>query len=152
MKALITDVSMVLLFPSDTNYKGSLNALYKEKSGLSNFKFFDTFRLNTDLLEFYKNLDANIYILTSDAIQDAPELQPYWQSTIHEIFSASKMGTHKSEPVAYEKVLQKLKLKANEVIYVDDNEDNIAAANKVGLVTILYKNNDQVIADIHKLL
>lgn len=152
MKALITDVSMVLLFPSDNSYTGSLNALYKEKSGLSDFSFFDVFKLNTDLLNFYKSLNLKIYILTSDAIQDAPELQQYWQNTIGEIFSASKMGTHKSEPAAYEMVLQKLNLKANEVIYIDDNEENIAAASKVDLVTRLYKNNAQIISDIQNLL
>jgi HAD superfamily hydrolase (TIGR01509 family) len=150
MKALISDVSKVLLFPKDEKYEGSLNALYKEKSANADFKFFDYFELNTELLNFYKSLKgkASVYILTSDVIQDAPELQSYWNGTVDQIFSALKMGTHKSEPGAYEAVLSKLSLKANDAIYIDDNKDNITAAKSVGLNTLLYENNEQARSEI----
>jgi FMN phosphatase YigB (HAD superfamily) len=153
MKALITDVSMVLLFPKDKGYTGSLNALYKEKIIESNNKFFDFFELNLELLEFYKSLSdkLSIHILTSDVIQDAPDLQSYWKGTINHIFSASKMGTHKSEPEAYKKVLSELGLNANEVIYIDDNRDNITAARQVGLNTVLYKDNSQTFIEVNNL-
>lgn len=153
MKALITDVSKVLLFPKDEEYGGSLNSFYKDKSSDPDFKFFDYFELNTELLDFYKTLKdkLDVYILTSDAIQDAPELQPYWNDVITQIFSASKMGTHKSEPSAYQTVLSELSLNANDVIYIDDNEVNIKAAASVGLKTILYGDNTQTISEINKL-
>jgi FMN phosphatase YigB (HAD superfamily) len=154
IKALITDVSKVLLFPKDKEYQGSLNALYKEKASLPNFAFFDFFELNNELLEFYKSLKPNlsIYILTSDAIQDAPELQPFWKDTIARIFSASQMNTHKSNPEAYKKVLSELNLQASEAIYIDDSEENLKASKEMGLTSILYQNNNQVILSIKDII
>lgn len=148
IKALITDVSKVILFTRDEKYTGSLNALYKERLKSPNFNFFDTFLVNTELLNFYKSLSIEVDILTSDIIQDAPELKPYWENVITNIFSATKMGTHKSRPEAYTLVLEKLYLKPDEVIYVDDNEENIKAANTVGLQAILYKKVDKAIEEI----
>lgn len=151
MKALITDVSMVLLFPKNKDYTGSLNSLYKEKVINSTDSFFDFFELNKELLDFYKSLSKklDIHILTSDVIQDAPDLQPYWNGTIDRIFSASKMGTHKSEPEAYERTLSELNLQPDEVIYVDDNSANIEAAKKAGLHTIHFVNNNQTILEVN---
>ncbi len=145
---------MVLLFPKDRGYTGSLNALYKEKIIESNNKFFDFFELNLELLEFYKFLSdkLSIHILTSDVIQDAPDLQSYWKGIINRIFSASKMGTHKSEPEAYNKALAELNLNADEVIYIDDNLVNVEAAQKVGLHAVRYTNNSQVISEINRLI
>lgn len=150
MKALITDVSKVLLFSKDKSYSGSLNELYKEKSSEADFHFFDYYELNTELLNYYKTLKPKlkVYILTSDAIQDAPELQPFWSNVVDKVFSASQMGTHKSKPEAYEKVLSELNMKPEEVIYVDDSEENLEAAKSVGLNTILYVDNGQVMAEI----
>lgn len=154
MKALITDVSKVLLFPKDKTYTGSLNALYKEKINEPNFKFFDYYELNTELLNFYKSLkpELKVYILTSDVIQDAPELQPFWVNVIDKIFSASQMSTNKSAPEAYQKVLSEINLLLSEAIYVDDSKENLNASIEVGLPSILYQNNNQAILDIKNML
>lgn len=152
IKALITDVSRVLLFPKDTIYARSLNELHKNESSKSNYQFFDMFELNEELLNFYKSLrdSLKVYILTSDVIQDDPALQPFWNGTIDKIFSASKMNTHKSKPEAYEKVLQELGLNPQEVLYIDDSNENLNAAKSVGLQTVLYKDNEQTFIDLRK--
>jgi HAD superfamily hydrolase (TIGR01509 family) len=154
VNALITDVSKVLLFPKDKTYQGSLNALYKENSSRDDFKFFDYFELNTELLDYYKSLkpSLDVYILTSDIIQDASDLQPHWGGVIDRIFSASKTNTHKSEPEAYEKVLSELDLLPEEVLYIDDNTDNIQASLSVGLNSVQYENNKQIFESINSLL
>lgn len=154
VKTLITDVSRVLLFPKEKEYGGSLNGLYKEKVLKQEHSFFNYFEVNTELLAFYRSLrkEISIHILTSDIIQDAPELQPFWDKTITSIFSASKIGTHKSEPAAYRAVLSKLAIEANETLYIDDNSENIEAARSAGLQTIRYTDNQQVITEIRNIL
>lgn len=152
IKALVTDVSRVLLFPKDEKYNGSLNALYKERIFEKDFQFFKYFKVNKELLDFYKILNIDIHILTSDIIQDAPELKHYWGGVISKIFSASKMGVKKSDTEVYKKVLGELDLTAEEVLYIDDNQDNLEVAKKVGLKTIWYGNNEQAISEIKKLL
>ncbi|OGM29530.1 hypothetical protein A2630_00870 [Candidatus Woesebacteria bacterium RIFCSPHIGHO2_01_FULL_44_10] len=154
IRALITDVSRVLLFPKDRTYTGSLNDLYKEESLKPNYKFFNYFELNEELLKFYKSLKGrvDVHILTSDIIQDAPELKPFWKDVIGKIFSASKMNTHKSTPDAYEKVIKELNLAPHEVIYVDDSNENLEAAKKVGLQTVLYQINEKSLSQMGTIL
>jgi HAD superfamily hydrolase (TIGR01509 family) len=154
IKALITDISKVLLFSKDESYTGSLNDLYHKNKDSDDFVFDSYFRFNDEFLEFYKLLKdkLDVYILTSETIQDAPEMQRYWEGAISEIFSASKMGTHKSKPEAHEMVLKKINLKPEEAIYVDDDIKNIEAAKSVGLDTVWYKNNEDAMSEINKLL
>jgi len=93
-----------------------------------------------------------VHILTSDIIQDAPELKPFWKDVIGKIFSASKMNTHKSTPDAYEKVIKELNLAPHEVIYVDDSNENLEAAKKVGLQTVLYQINEKSLSQMGTIL
>lgn len=155
IKVLITDFSRVLLFPKDKNYTGSLNDLYKEKVlGNNKSSFFDYFELNKDLLDFYQTLKnkVRIFILTSDIIQDAKEVRPYYDSIVDEIFSASKMGLNKKQPEIYKNVLNEIGFPSEKVIYIDDSEANLIAADSVGLKTILYKSNNDVFLKIEELL
>lgn len=154
IKALTSDVSRVLLFPKDKSYKGGLNPLYKEHMYSEDFDFFTYFKINTELLDFYKDLKKNlqIYILTSDIIQTDPKLQPYWEPVIDGIFSAADMPTDKTNPKTYAYLTSKLGVTPTNVVYVDDNAQNIEAANTIGLITILHENNHDTIEKINRLL
>jgi FMN phosphatase YigB (HAD superfamily) len=154
IKALITDVSKVLLFPVEDAYKGSLNSLYREKRDLTNFDFFEYFKVNEELLDIYRSLLSArpIFILTSDVIQEDSSLKAIWKNFITEIFSAFRLNTDKSKPQAYKLVLEKIGLSPEEVIYVDDNETNIKSATSVGLQTILYKNNKDTSESIKNIM
>lgn len=87
VKAIVSDVSKVLLFTKDENYKGSLNGLYRENKNKEGFRFFDYFRFNTELLDYYNKISGNLdlYIFTRDIIQKDPELQKYWQKVFKNI-------------------------------------------------------------------
>ena len=43
----------------------------------------------------------------------------------------------------YESLLRKYELKAEECVFLDDREDNLETARKLGLQTILYRNREQ---------
>ena len=154
IKALITDVSRVLLFPKDKSYSGGLNALHKEKSSEPDYKFLDYFELNIELLEYYKSLKdkLDLYIFTSETIQDAPELQPDLKLVFKHIFSASKMDISKKENSAYKKLIKEVGLNSEEIIYIDDSQENINAAKQTGLQTILYIDNKQAVSEIMELI
>ncbi len=93
----------------------------------------------------------DLYIFTSETIQDDPELKPDLKPVFKEIFSASKMSILKKETSAYKRLIEEVKLNPNEVIYVDDSKENINAAKDTGLQTILYTNNNQTILEISKI-
>lgn len=145
-KILLSDVSFVLLFPKDPEYTGSLNGLYREHKDEVNFNFFDYFKVNTELLDIYTQYASNEarYIFTSDAIQDDPALQKYWQHVFTQIHSAKKMGVEKNDPKAYEVLLQTIQASSEDVLYIDDKKENVEAAQEMGISTILYGSNEEV--------
>lgn len=152
IKAIVSDFSRVVLFPKDKKYAGTLNQLHKDLSLQSNYKPLDYFDLNNELLDYYRSLKdkLKLYIFTSDVIQEAPEFQPFLQPIFNRVFSASKMNTNKKDPEAYKKIIADLNLLPTDILYIDDNTENINAAANTGLHTILYQNNQQLFREIIK--
>lgn len=146
IKALVTDFSRVLLFPKNKSYSGSLNSLHRDLSTQPNYKLLDTFELNLELLEYYKSLAErfDLYVFTSEGIQDSPELQPFTKPVFKEIFSAMNMGVDKKDKNAYRALCAALGLESPEIIYIDDSKTNIDAAKEAGLQTILFKDNENL--------
>jgi hypothetical protein len=81
IKALVSDFSGVLLSPADANYTGLLNDLYKELSARGEYDFWAYFRVNDDLLAFYKSIceRINMYMFTREYLQEHPALQTKWK-------------------------------------------------------------------------
>lgn len=146
IKALITDFSRVLLFTKDKSYSGSLNGLHRDLSTQPNYRLLDNFELNIELLEYYKSLveKLDLYVFTSESIQDSPELQPFIKPVFKEIFSAKKMEVDKKDENAYKELVATVNLDPTEIVYIDDSEVNIEAAKKAGLQTILFKDNESL--------
>jgi len=62
------------------------------------------------------------------------------------------VGIRKPNPEIYNLVLRKLKMKPEEVIFVDNQKWNIVPAKKLGMKTILFRNNKQATREISKRL
>ena len=59
-----------------------------------------------------------------------------------------EVGFLKPHPKIYEEALNKAKIPAGECVFIDDLEDNIDGARKVGLDTILYQPNTNLEAEL----
>ncbi len=68
------------------------------------------------------------------------------------VFSSPDLGTRKPESRIYEIVLEYLKLKTNEIIFFDDNIENINGAIEFGIPSILVTTYDQMKIDISNLV
>ncbi|MEK6910025.1 MAG: HAD family phosphatase [Candidatus Aenigmatarchaeota archaeon] len=68
------------------------------------------------------------------------------------IILSSKVRLKKPDKKIYEYAIEKLKVKANECLFVDDREKNINGAKKVGMRAILFKNADQLEKDLKRYL
>lgn len=55
-----------------------------------------------------------------------------------------EMGLEKPDPKAYELLLQTIKLPAEEVVFIDDKEENVEAARKMGIDAIRFESCDQL--------
>src|SRR5258708_29254393 len=106
IKAIVFDFSRVLLFPINKDYKGSLNELHKSYVNKPDYKVFDLFELNSELLKFLDKImrKARLYILTTDTIQDSPDFEEYLKPKFQKIFSASEMNLSKKESKIYQEI------------------------------------------------
>jgi len=66
----------------------------------------------------------------------------HWLSLFDTIIFSCRAGSVKPEPEIYRMCLSSLALKAEDCLFIDDSEKNIAGAQKVGLNTILYRSFD----------
>ncbi len=119
------------------------------------FKFwFEGESLNEDLLQFAKDLkkqDIKIIILsnnfperTRNYRQQFPELF----AVVDEQYFSWETGKVKPSPEAFSQVLEKHDFSPSEYVYFDDNDENLAAATKLGIITHKYQD----IADMKKFL
>lgn len=60
------------------------------------------------------------------------------------------VGMRKPNPKIYKFLLKKLKLPAKQVLFIDNQEWNIKPADKIGMKTILFKNNSQLFNQLEK--
>ena len=52
------------------------------------------------------------------------------------VIESCEVGMRKPEPEIYTHTLEKLKMAASDVVFLDDIGSNVAAANKLGIQTI----------------
>jgi HAD superfamily hydrolase (TIGR01549 family) len=149
IKALVTDFSRVLLFPADETYAGGLNSLNNQLLKTEpEYDFWKHFSLNEELLEYYASLDLPKYIFTSETIQDHIAVATRLNDVFKVVYSAKKLGVIKTDENAYRTVASKVGVSVKEIIYVDDNKNNIDAAKRAGCETIYFESNKDVIGKI----
>ena len=67
-----------------------------------------------------------------------------------EVFLSCDLGVVKPAEEIFHKVLEKIDLPANKVLFIDDNEDNIKTAKKLGMKDIQFKDYESLIEDLYK--
>lgn len=61
------------------------------------------------------------------------------------------VGMRKPNPKIYKLILKQLKISPKQAFFIDNQEWNIKPAKKIGIKTILYKNNKQLFKELDKL-
>jgi len=68
------------------------------------------------------------------------------------IIYSHEVGVAKPEPRIFELTWERLGMRPNDIVFLDDVEANIAAARALGFHAILFSNTAQAIADIQTCL
>ncbi len=63
------------------------------------------------------------------------------QHYFHHVFYSCRMDSRKPDAAIFEHVLQALQVKAENVLFLDDNPDNVAGAQSVGMRAVLVPQN-----------
>jgi len=67
------------------------------------------------------------------------------------IIVSSMVGIRKPNPKIYKLLIKKSKLKSNEILFIDNMDWNLKPARKLGIKTILFKDNKQCIRELKKI-
>ena len=154
IKALLFDFSRVVLNPKEQSYTGSLNELYTKLSQNEPFDSRDYFTFNQELLDFVEQLKGKyqLYLFTTGKIQEDRHLISVIESIWKRIFTKGSIGFAKNDEKAYFAIAKKLSLHPQEILFIDDSEENVAAAKKAGVRTILFISTKQTINDLRAFL
>ncbi len=151
---LLFDFSNTLLFAKDKNYSGGLNKLHKELLAKEqNYNFWNNFELNDELINFLETVKTkfNLYIFTSGSVQNTPVVRERLDKIFSEVYSAEELNVSKKDPEAFLLISKLVKALPNEILFIDDDKQNLEAAGQAGLNTILFKSNIEVIKNINEL-
>lgn len=82
--------------------------------------------------------------------------EAHYPKTFQKLFYPSiiscDVGIRKPHMGIYKLILKNLKLKPSETVFIDNQIWNIKPAEKLGMKTILFKNNEQTIRELNKIL
>lgn len=81
---------------------------------------------NPDVLDFLPHMDGGVFSCYVNLIKPDPEI--------------------------YLRLLEKYDLRADECVFIDDREDNVIAAGKLGMQAILFENYEQARQELEKVL
>jgi HAD superfamily hydrolase (TIGR01509 family) len=152
IKAVIVDFSRTILFPKDPFYKSSLNDLYKQIKG-ENFN--EYFELNKDLLAYFVKLKERfkLYIFTTGNVQNDDSINQLLREIFDGIYNIEATGgSSKDTKDAYIKLASLIGINPDEILFIDDQIENINAALTAGFATINFLNNEKTIPEIDKYL
>ncbi len=99
-----------------------------------------------ELIDFLRNSGYKIALL-SDQTNEwwlVLDNQHSISSHFEKCIISSEVGFHKPQPEIYNLTLNKLKSQPETSLFIDDLEQNLTPANKIGMKTILYQDTSQL--------
>lgn len=102
----------------------------------------------TDLLKRHEAL--RIYGLTNTPRPEEGSVQSIAQQwpIFDRIYTSGSLDMRKPDICSYESVLREIGLPAEAVLFVDDSQENILAAQSIGIQTILFQTHEQMYREI----
>jgi len=111
---------------------------------------------NEELYKFILNLKIKGYLLGILSTQFHLSKNILVPKKYYEDFDALEIscddGLKKPNQKCFVSILEKLKIKPEESIFVDDKQENLDAAENFGMKTLIFKDDEQFFEDIAKLI
>lgn len=144
--------------PSKKHFDEIANKYHLDEKGLDEFVdlFWGGDRVDQDLLAAIRKLRAgyktamlsNAWDSTREFLTTVfPCLDPF-----DEVIFSAEVKMAKPQPEIYNLMLSKLGVSPDESVFIDDFEENILAADALGMHGIQFKNRDQALADLKGIL
>jgi epoxide hydrolase-like predicted phosphatase len=113
------------------------------------------FKFNKQLYKFAKKLKKQGYRIAvlSDQwhLSEKAHLPEKYFKHFNPLVVSCFVGTRKPGSKIYKLMLKKLKLPAKQTVFIDNQKWNLLPAKKLGMKTILFKDNEQCFAELKEL-
>ena len=113
-------------------------------------------RLDTELVEFVRSLRPRYRTaILSDAwpgVRDVFTQMFGLDTAVDEIIISAEEGIAKPDPRVFRIAAERLGVRPQEAVFVDDRPDNVQGARAVGMRGIQFETREQTIADVRKYL
>ncbi len=120
-------------------------------------RYFDHLHPNERLIDYMRDLRGRGYKLAI-CTNNVREWERLWRAKlpVDEIFDvvvdSAFVGTRKPEPQIYEITLERLGVRAQSALLIDDIELNCTAARELGITSVWFRDTDQAIEEIEAAL
>lgn len=151
IKTILVDFSRVVVIPRDRAYSGSLNAFYRSLTPEERQSdFFRHFQWNAPMVSFLDRLKGKfpLILFTTDILQNDPAIAATINKLFERIISASDTGWAKDVARSYTEVARELKQSPGDVLFIDDQVGNVAAAREAGMTAIQYGDHEKFLRDV----
>ena len=112
--------------------------------------------LDSELVAYIRGLRAQFQTgLISNAWLELREmLESHWQidDAFDDLVISAEVGLAKPDPAIYRLALERLNVKADRTVFVDDFRENIAAAADIGMHAVHFTSPNQAITDVNQLI
>jgi putative hydrolase of the HAD superfamily len=113
-------------------------------------------RLDDALIEYIRGLKSayQVGLITNAWPEVRRQIERQWRidDAFHEMVISAEVGMAKPDPRIYQLMIEKLGVEANASIFIDDFEENVAAAIALGMHGIRFDHREQTIQAINRLL
>src|SRR6185437_6896169 len=101
-----------------------------------------------DLVECLKEAGYNVFVLSNSIPPHAEVLRAKgWYDSFHRVLLSQDLGHNKPDKRIFEKALQKLNIKADETLFIDDRKENLVPARELGMNTLLAHSPDRTVIE-----
>jgi len=115
-----------------------------------------TTKLNENLVSYLLNLkrqEIKLLVLSNSILYHSNWIRlKGWYDYFDRVYLSQEIKLAKPDPRAFTYVIQAERVKPAEAVFVDDLQENIDTANKLGFKTVLAVSEQQVIQDLEDLL
>ncbi|MER7753363.1 HAD family phosphatase [Kitasatospora sp. NPDC097643] len=118
-------------------------------------QWFDGVRANPVMVRAYRYLQEN-GVRTGILSNNVTEWGPYWKAIIAPVgevdvlIDSSEVGHRKPDPEIFEIAAKTADVAPVECLLIDDVEENLAAARAQGWKTVLFRDDEQTLADLRE--
>lgn len=104
--------------------------------------------LHEDVFELVKELEKNykLYILANESLEGMQFKIDQFRLEEHfaEIFNSADLGLSKPDEQIFKTVIEKMNAPVESILFIDDQEKNVQAAQRVGIESILFTNAEKL--------